>query len=242
VPTPRRQRFVALVDLLAQHRPDVNAGAIQEARVLVDGRFVTNPRAQVRADASLRVLRAGRLRGDIKLSYALGILSVPVRGRVAVDVGANAGGFTTALLDRGASRVYAVDVGVGQLRGRLRADSRVVNLEGRNLATLDRSVVPDVVGVITMDLSYLAISDALPQLGALELDPTADLVVLVKPTFELRAASLASKGEDVRRAVEYAAHAMTGLGWQVRGQCDAPTTGRRGAREAFLHARLVSGA
>jgi 23S rRNA (cytidine1920-2'-O)/16S rRNA (cytidine1409-2'-O)-methyltransferase len=237
VPTSRRRRFVALVDLLAQRHPDVNATAIQDARVLVDGRFVTNPRAQVPADASLRVLRARRLRGDIKLSYALDALGVPVRGRVAVDVGASAGGFTTALLDRGAQRVYAVDVGVGQLIGRLGADPRVVNCEGHNLAVVDRLVVRDVIGVITMDLSYLPISDALPQLGDLKLERSADLVVLVKPTFELRAASLVRDDEDVRRAVERVVQAMTGLGWHVRGRCDAPTTGRRGAREVFLHGR-----
>jgi 23S rRNA (cytidine1920-2'-O)/16S rRNA (cytidine1409-2'-O)-methyltransferase len=237
VPTSRRRRFVALVELLAQRRPDVGATAIEEARVIVDGRFVTNPRAQVPADASVRVLGARRLRGDIKLSFALDTLSVPVDGRVAVDVGANAGGFTTALLDRGARRVYAVEAGFGQLLGRLRTDPRVVNLEGHNLAVVDRSAIPDVVGLITMDLSYLAISDALPQLGGLELPPSADLVVLVKPTFELRAASLATEDEDVQRAVERVEHAMTRLGWDARGRCDAPTTGRRGAREVFLHGR-----
>jgi len=238
VPTSRRRRFVALVDLLAQRRPDVSVTAIQEARVLVDGRFVTNPRAHVPADASLRVLRARRLRGDIKLSSALDRLGVRVGGRVALDVGANAGGFTTALLDRGARRVYAVDAGIGQLLGRLRTEPRVVNLEGHNLAVVDRYVIPEVVGLITIDLSYLAISDALPQLGRLELSPSTDLVALVKPTFELRAATLANEGEDVERAVEHAEQAMTQLGWHVRGRCTAPTTGRRGAREVFVHGRL----
>ncbi len=199
--------------------------------------FRHNPRAQVPADASLRVVRARRLRGDIKLSYALDALGVPVSGRIAVDCGASAGGFTAALLVRGAQRVYSVDVGVGQLIGRLRADPLVVNCEGHKLAVVDRSVVPEVVGVITMDLSYLPISDALPQIANLKLERSADLVVLVKPTFELRAASLVRDDEDVRRAVERATQAMTALGWHVRGQCDAPTTGRRGAREVFLHGR-----
>jgi 23S rRNA (cytidine1920-2'-O)/16S rRNA (cytidine1409-2'-O)-methyltransferase len=237
VPTSRQQRFVALVDLLAQRHPDVSPTAIQETRVLVDGRFVTNPRARVPADASLRVLHARRLRGDIKLSYALDALDVPVGDRVAMDVGASAGGFTTALLDRGAKRVYAVDVGVAQLIGRLRSDSRVVNLEGHNLAVVDRSVVPDVIGLITIDLSYLAVSDALPQLVDLEFEPNADMVVLVKPTFELHAATLAKDQQHVDQAIERAEHAMTRLGWQLRGRCDAPMTGRRAAREAFVHGR-----
>jgi 23S rRNA (cytidine1920-2'-O)/16S rRNA (cytidine1409-2'-O)-methyltransferase len=237
MPTSRRRRFVALVDLLARRRPDVDASVIRDARVLVDGRFATNPRARVPADASLRVLAPRRLRGDVKLSYALGSLHVPVAGRVAVDLGASAGGFTSALLDRGAQRVYAVDVGVGQLLGRLRNNPRVVNLEGHNLATLDRALVPDVVGLITMDLSYLAISDALPQLADLDVETHADLVVLVKPTFELHMATLARSDEEVSRAIEHAERAMISLGWHIRGRCDAPATGRRSAREAFVHGR-----
>lgn len=237
MPTSRRRRFVALVDLLAQRRPDVAASVIHDARVIVDGRFVTNPRARVPADAALRVLPARRLRGDVKLSHALDNLHVPVAGRVAVDVGASAGGFTSALLDRGALRVYAVDVAVGQLVGRLRNDPRVVNLEGHNLATLDRALVPDVVGLITMDLSYLSVSDALPQLADLDLETHADLVVLVKPTFELHRPTLARSDDDVRRAIEHVERAMISLGWHVRGRCDGPTTGRRGAREAFVYGR-----
>ncbi|HEY3832694.1 MAG TPA: SAM-dependent methyltransferase, partial [Acidimicrobiia bacterium] len=160
MPASRRRRFVALVDLLAQRHPDVSAAAIEAGTVLVDGRFVTNPRARVRADASIRVVHPRRLRGDVKLAYALDVLGVPVDRRVAIDVGASAGGFTTALLDKGARRVYAVDVGVGQLVGYLRADPRVVNLEGRNVAVIDDVLIPDVAGVVTMDLSYLAASSA----------------------------------------------------------------------------------
>lgn len=233
-----RRRFVALVDLLALRHPDVDAAAIEHGFVLVDGRFVTNRRARVPADAAVRVVRPRRLRGDIKLSYALDALEVPVAGRVAVDLGANAGGFTTALMDRDVARVYAVDVGVGQLLGRLRSDARVVNLEGHNLAMLDGSLVPDVVGVVTIDLSYLPASDALGQLDGLAFEPRADLVVLVKPTFELRAAALARGDDDVQRAVDLVMRAMAHRGWEALGQCPAPATGRRGAREVFLHGRL----
>jgi predicted rRNA methylase YqxC with S4 and FtsJ domains len=113
----------------------------------------------------------------------------------------------------------------------------VVNLEGHNLATLDRALVPDVVGLATMDLSYLAVSDALPQLAGIDLETHADLVALVKPTFELHAVTPARSNEDVSRAIEHAERAMVSLGWHVRGRCDAPATGRRGAREAFVHGR-----
>jgi 23S rRNA (cytidine1920-2'-O)/16S rRNA (cytidine1409-2'-O)-methyltransferase len=233
----RRAPFVALVDALARSNPDAGVDAIVDARVLVDGRVVTNPRARVRADSSIRVLAHRRLRGDVKLSHALDTLDVAVTGRVAIDVGASAGGFTAALLDRGAARVYAVDAGVGQLVGRLRVDARVVNLEGTNLAALDRALVPDAIDVVTMDLSYLAVADAVPQLARLTVRPRADMVVLVKPTFELRRGALAAAEADVVVAVEQASRAVTASGWDVIRMCDAPVTGRRGAREAFLHAR-----
>lgn len=233
----RRARFVALASLLASRRPDVDPASITAGRVLVDGRVLTNPAARVRLDASLWVIPEPRLRGNLKLAGALEAFSVPVAGRVAADIGASAGGFTTALLARGAARVYAIDAGVGQLVGRLRQHERVVNLEGRNLARLDRTVVPDEIEVLTVDLSYLAVADAVPQLEALWIHPAADLVALVKPTFELRRATLAASPDDVAQAVAVASKAIDGTHWRVLGRCDAPRTGRRGAREAFIHAR-----
>ncbi len=232
-----RRRFVALIDLVAQLRPDVDPSAIDAGRVLIDGRFITNRAARIRADAALRVLAPQRLRGDIKLSHALEHFAVGVHDHIALDLGASAGGFTTALLNHGARRVYAVDVGVGQLATRLRTDPRVVNLEGHNLARIDCTVVADAIGVVTMDLSYLAASDALPQLTGLTFAHDADLVVLVKPTFELRAATLARDKEHLARAVERVMTAMDRLGWNPIAQCEAPATGRRGAREAFVHGR-----
>ena len=238
---PKRSRapFVALVDLLARHRPDVDASAIADGRVLVDGRVLMNPGAWVRRDASIRVRSQARLRGEVKLAHALEALRVPVSGRVAVDVGANVGGFVTALLDRAARRVYAVDAGVGQLLGRLRIDPRVENLEGHNLGSVTRADVPDLVELITVDVSYLALVDAVPQLNRLDIDATADLVALVKPTFELRRGWVATSEDDVANAVAVAATAVVQSGWRIVATCDAPSTGRRGAREAFIHARRV---
>jgi len=236
VPKTHRARFVALTTLLARRRPDVDAATIAAGRVLVDGRLLTNPLARVRVDASIRVLPSRRLRGDVKLSYALNTLTVPVADRVVVDVGASAGGFTTALLDRGARRVYAVDVGVGLLVGRLRNEVRVLNLEGHNLGSLSREVIPDVVELITMDLSYLALAEAVPQLERLDLHVAADLVGLVKPTFELHRATVARTDADVVDAVQHATEGINNAGWTVVNSCDAPATGQRGAREAFIHA------
>jgi 23S rRNA (cytidine1920-2'-O)/16S rRNA (cytidine1409-2'-O)-methyltransferase len=236
VPRRHRARFVALVDLLARLHPDVEPDVIVDGRLLVDGRVVTNPRARVRADASLRVVRERPLRGTIKLAHALDELGLVVADRVAVDTGASAGGFTTALLDAGARRVYAVDAGIGQLVGRLRNDRRVVNLEDRNLGALDRTCVPERVDVVTMDLSYLALRDAVPQLTHLDIAHDADLLVLVKPTFELRRGALAATDADVVAAIASAAAGMVASGWIMVETCEAPRTGRRGAREVFVHA------
>ena len=234
---PRRARFVALAELLARHHPDVDPSAITAGQVLVDGRFLTNPAARVLADASLRVQPSRRLRGDVKLAHALDVLAVSVVGRVAVDVGANVGGFTTSLLDRGARRVYAVDAGVGQLLGRLRVDARVVNLEGHNLGILDATIVADVVEVITMDLSYLSVADAVPQLEQLRIHADADLVALVKPTFELSRPTLAATINDIDDGIRHATSAIQRATWTIVASCSAPPTGRRGAREAFIHAK-----
>jgi 23S rRNA (cytidine1920-2'-O)/16S rRNA (cytidine1409-2'-O)-methyltransferase len=234
---PIRPRFVALTALLSHHHPDVSLDLIARGHVLVDGRVIANPEARVRSDASLRVLPHHRLRGDVKLSHALETLDIPVKGRVALDLGASAGGFTTALLDRGAIRVYAVDAGVGQLVGRLRADPRVVNLEGRNLGGLKGDDVPEAIGLIVMDLSYLPLAEAIPQLAPLQLHPQADLVALVKPTFELRRGRLAASESDLADALTSASGAAQRAGWTVLSSAVAPRTGRRGALECFLHAR-----
>ena len=234
---PRRARFVALADLLRHHRPDIDPDAIRAGNVLIDGRVLTNPAARVRADAAIRVAPARRLRGDVKLSHALDAFDLSVAGRVSLDVGASAGGFTTALISRGARRVYAVDTGVGQLLSRLRADRRVVNLEGHNLGALHRTDVPDVVEVITMDLSYLAVADAVGQLDVVQTAAEADLVALVKPTFELHRAMVAASEDDIDDALDLAAAAIVAARWRVIATCAAAPTGRRGAREAFIHAQ-----
>ena len=233
----RRARFVALTVLLARRGFDANVDVIGSGRVLVDGRVITNAAALVRSDSALRVLPAAQLRGERKLSTALDRLSVPVEGCVAVDVGASAGGFTTALLARGARRVYAVDAGVGQLVGRLRTDPRVVNLEGHNLGVLDGTRVPEPIDLVALDMSYLSVVQAIPQLEHVPLRPTTHVVALVKPTFELHRATLASSDEDVMSAVRLVEDALHSAGWTVVGRCRAPSTGRRGAREMFVHAR-----
>lgn len=162
---------------------------------------------------------------------------MPAADRVALDVGAAAGGFTRALLDAGARRVYAVDAGYGQLLGSLRQDNRVVNLERTNLGDLDRGLVPEPVEVITVDLSYLALARAVPQLEPVEIAPAADLVALVKPMFELGLARPPADEARLREALRRAAAGIEAAGWAVRASIESPVRGGKGAVEFFVHAR-----
>jgi 23S rRNA (cytidine1920-2'-O)/16S rRNA (cytidine1409-2'-O)-methyltransferase len=180
------------------------------------------------------------LRGEVKLQAALDTFQVSVAGRVALDVGASTGGFTRVLLRAGATRCYAVDVGHGQLLGSLRCDSRVVNLESTNLGDFNRRLVPEAVDLITMDLSYLSLASAVPQLDRIAIADDADLIVLVKPMFELGLPALPEEGALLKRAVVRAIQGIELGRWKVLAQMESPVRGAGGAIEFFLRARRVS--
>jgi 23S rRNA (cytidine1920-2'-O)/16S rRNA (cytidine1409-2'-O)-methyltransferase len=183
------------------------------------------------------VVLAAPLRGEAKLRAALDMRSIDVTGVTALDVGASAGGFTAVLLERGARQVYAVDAGHGQLRGWLRQDPRVVNLEATNVAALDASVIGEVIDVITVDVSYLSLTAAVQQLDRVRTSAGCTLVGLVKPMFELRLATAPTSPELVERAAQRAAGGVSSAGWTVLGWAHSPVPGARGAREAFLYAQ-----
>jgi len=208
------------------------AGLVWVGKVRVD-----NPRALVDAAAPLDVEEPRVLRGTVKLRAALDGFGVVVTGRTVLDLGASTGGFTVALLEAGAKRVYAVDAGHGQLLGRLRQDPRVVNLERTNLGALDAARVPEVIDVVTMDLSYLAIARAVPQLERLAFADGADLVALVKPMFELDRASAPVDDASIDLARARASAGLAASGWDVVASIPSPVPGAGGARELFVHAR-----
>jgi len=231
-----RAPFVALVHLLARHHPNIPdaAHAVAQGRVLVDGRLIVNPRARVRSSARLELLTPRPLRGHTKLTTALDGLGLDVADATCLDVGAAAGGFTAALLDRGASRVYAVDAGFGQLAGWLRVDPRVVNLERTNLSEIGPSTVGESIDIVTMDLSYLSVARAVGQLESVRYATGALLLALVKPTFELHARSVVTDAASVRDALRIAIDAVEASPWTVAA-CTLPAvTGAAGAIEAFV--------
>jgi 23S rRNA (cytidine1920-2'-O)/16S rRNA (cytidine1409-2'-O)-methyltransferase len=235
-------RLRTLVTELARRYPHLeNADALITAgEVLVNGFPRTNPGSLVGAGDSIRVSASTPLRGTAKLAHALRVFDVRAHGRVAVDLGAAAGGFTQALLDAGASRVYAVDAGHGQLRGSLRQHPDVINLERTNLAELDTRVVPEPVGLISIDLSYLSIASAAPQLYRLEIEPAADLIALVKPAYELNLPKPPTNDALLSSAVTHAEDGLETSGWRVLSHKRSPVRGGRGAIEYLIHARATT--
>ena len=235
----KRPRLRKLAAELAQRFPHLEdpEAVIVAGDVYVDGLPRTNPASLVSAGASLTLRSPKQLRGKAKLAHALSAFDVVASGRTAVDLGAAAGGFTQALLEAGAGRVYAVDAGHGQLVGSLRQDPRVVNLERTNLAQLDTALVPEAVELISMDLSYLAVAAAAPQLERLRIDRRADLLALVKPIYELGLAALPTDERQLRAAVDHAADGLAASGWGVVATMRSPLLGARGAIEWLVHAR-----
>jgi 23S rRNA (cytidine1920-2'-O)/16S rRNA (cytidine1409-2'-O)-methyltransferase len=242
---PHQPRFIALVQRVRQLHPQLGdpAGPISAGLVRVNGIVVSNPRSRIPRGAAVTIAAPSPPpRGARKLAAALDAFAVPVAGRVALDIGASTGGFTQALLAAGARRVYAVDAGHGQLLGSLRVDERVVNLERTNLGVLTPALVPDVIEVIAIDLSYLSLARAAPQIEAVAIAGTADLVALVKPKYELGLAQPPADPDQRAKAVEMAAAAFEGTGWHAPRWIQSPLPGRRGAVEYLIHLRRGHGA
>jgi 23S rRNA (cytidine1920-2'-O)/16S rRNA (cytidine1409-2'-O)-methyltransferase len=181
-------------------------------------------------------------RGGVKLAHALDHFVIDPTGLVALDVGASTGGFTDVLLRRGARRVYAVDVGHGQLAWKLRQDPRVIVHERTNARRLDRSHVPEPIDIVTCDASFIGLATVLAAPLALAAEK-ALLVALVKPQFEAGREQV-GKGGVVRdpathRAVceRAAAWVAAQPGWRVEGITESPILGPDGNREFLLYAR-----
>jgi 23S rRNA (cytidine1920-2'-O)/16S rRNA (cytidine1409-2'-O)-methyltransferase len=180
-------------------------------------------------------------RGALKLVAALDLWPVQVEGRVILDVGASTGGFTEVCLSRGARRVYAVDVGRGQLHPRLAADPRVVSLEATDARALTPALVPERPDLIVTDVSFIGLAKALPAALALA-GQDADLIALVKPQFEVGPAKVGKGGlvTDAgaqAQALESVKGFLTASGWTTQALTDSPILGGDGNREFLLWAR-----
>jgi len=215
---------------------------VMSGSVSVDGRVVTKAGSDVREGADI-ALKEGMPyvgRGALKLEAALDAFQVDPAGKVAIDVGASTGGFTELLLVRGAARVYALDVGHGQLHYRLQHDPRVISLEGVNARYLDPSLIPEACDIATCDVSFISLKLIIPPLLKV-LKPAADLIALIKPQFEV-GRNAVKKGivrdttalEEVLRDMEVFMHS---LDLAVTGVIPSPIKGAKGNQEYLMHAR-----
>lgn len=218
---------------------------ILAGRVVVDEETVDKVGTQVDTKASIR-LRGEDIpyvsRGGLKLARALEYFKITVAGRIAIDVGASTGGFTDCLLQNGAEKVIAVDVGYGQLAWSLREDPRVVNLERTNIRhlTSDRlNFVPD---LAVIDASFISLEKVLPATLSL-LQSGSEIIALIKPQFEVGKGKV-GKGGVVRdpelhdQVVERIRHFAAALECEVLGVCDSPLLGPKGNREFLIHLRM----
>lgn len=180
-------------------------------------------------------------RGGLKLAAALDAFAIDPASMVALDIGASTGGFTDCLLQRGAARVYAVDVGYGQLAWRLRQDPRVVVIERCNARYLDRSQIPEPVDLATIDVSFISLTMILPAVRPC-LTAEGQIVALLKPQFEVGKGKVGKGGivrdERLRReAVERVRHAVEAQHWLWDGEIPSPIAGQKGNLEYLIRLR-----
>jgi 23S rRNA (cytidine1920-2'-O)/16S rRNA (cytidine1409-2'-O)-methyltransferase len=242
---PKRRADQLLVEQgLAESRAKAQA-LILAGLVSVAGRRIDKAGTPVAEDTELTV--AGRdhpwvSRGGLKLVHALDHFTLDPAGLVALDIGASTGGFTDVLLARGAARVYAVDVGRGQLAWKLRQDPRVVVHEGVNARYLSRAEIPEPIDLVTCDASFIGLETVLPASLTLTAEHAA-LVALIKPQFEAGPKEVGKGGvvrdPAVHRAVceRISAWLEAQPGWRVVGITESPITGPARNREFLIYAR-----
>lgn len=221
---------------------------ILAGEVLVNDQPVDKSGAQVDKQAVIRLKTTGLpyvSRGGLKLAEALRVFEVCVRDRVVLDVGASTGGFTDCLLQSGAAKVYAVDVGYGQLAWKLRTDARVVNLERTNIRHLTADRLAEPPGLAVIDASFISLEKVLPAVLPLLTDD-AELITLVKPQFEVGKGQV-GKGGVVRDTALHQAvmdrikQFAEEQGCRVIASCTSPILGPKGNREFLLHLRKGEG-
>jgi len=238
------------LDLLLVKRGLCATRAVAQARilagdVLVGDRPVTKAGTSVEEDAEIRLRGDAPQfvgRGGIKLEGALAAFGVAPAGLVCFDAGASTGGFTDCLLQHGATRVYAVDVGTNQLHWKLRSDSRVISIEQRNLRNWDAGSIPEKCALLTADLSFISLRLAIPPILP-SLLPRAEAVLLVKPQFEAGRKEIEKGGLVKDTAVH---ERVCGEIWDFFANTPltplklvpSPILGGTGNREFFLHLRL----
>lgn len=218
--------------------------AIRERLILVNGAVADKPAAMVADNDIVSVIRRSHpyvSRGGVKLAAALSHFDLEVKDKVCLDLGASTGGFTEVLLERGAAKVFSVDVGRNQLHARISGDRRVISLEKTHAKNLTRSLVPDAIEIIVCDVSFISIRKALPPALKLAGD-SARLVALIKPQFELgpewigKGGSVRAGDEELKALIDEIGNWLDSKGWRGLGAIESPIRGGGGAREFLIAA------
>ncbi len=238
---PKRRIDQLLVDRRLVDSREKARALILAGHVTVNGQREDKAGHAVPSDSRIELAEQPKYvgRGGLKLEGALAEFRIDVTGKTCLDVGSSTGGFTDCLLQHGAARVYAIDVGTNQLDWRLRNDPRVIVHEQVNARFLSREQVPEPVGLIVCDVSFISVTMILPVLPPL-LTPDAGMVILVKPQFELDREQI-GKGGIVRDpqlhqlACERVTRAVEALGFRT-SLMPSPILGAEGNREFLLHA------
>ncbi|HEY8130619.1 MAG TPA: TlyA family RNA methyltransferase [Thermoanaerobaculia bacterium] len=216
---------------------------IMARRVTVNGQFVDKPGSAVHPDDELRVAELEHPwvgRGGMKLARALEAFHIDVRGKTCVDIGASTGGFTDVLLKNGAAKVYAIDVGYGQLDASLRTDSRVINREKVNARFLEPADFDDPIAFVSIDVSFISLKLILPAVAKFL---RGELVALIKPQFEVGRGEVGKGGivrDEAKRAaaVQSVVDFAREIGFDVRSVIESPVTGAEGNVEYLMHAEF----
>lgn len=228
-----------MVELGLAENPSKAQGMIRLGRVLVDGKEVNKPGAQIRRETRIEIKEGLKYvsRGGLKLESAIQAFQIQVADKVCLDVGASTGGFTDCLLQFGAKKVYSLDVGKGLIDQKLRNDTRVIVIEKFNARYLSPQIIPEPIQLATVDVSFISLTLVLPALKTV-LAKDAEVLAMVKPQFELEP-KLVKKGvvrepELQLQAVEKIANFAQSLGFNILGQTKAGLKGPKGNQEYFL--------
>ncbi len=245
----RKERFDKLLVErgMVQSRERARA-LIMEGKASVEGERIDKPGAMIDVEAQLQLQAEDSpyvSRGGKKLEGALKTFDIDPKGMVVMDVGASTGGFTDCVLQKGAQKVYAVDVGYGQLAWKLQKDPRVVNLERRNIRYLLREEVREETDLVLIDTSFISIEKFLPHLLGF-LKKGGSILSLIKPQFEVGKGEV-GKGGVVRnrtlhkKVIERILSFSQGLGLKVLGITESPLIGPKGNKEFFIHLKKENG-
>lgn len=242
-PNKRRIDILMVEQGLAESRQRAQA-MIMAGRVLVSGTVIDKPGCLIRAGDPIEIWGLDMpyvSRGGIKLAEALDRFGIDVTGKICLDVGASTGGFTDCLIQHGAARVYAVDVGYGQLAWKLRIDDRVIAIERTNIRQMPKETIPEPVHFASVDVSFISLRLVVPRLLDW-LSNDGRIVVLIKPQFEVGKGQVGKGGvvrdESLhRRTIDELAAFFPGLGLSVVQWVVSPILGPKGNREFLMELR-----